>query len=130
MFTTSFLLSGTHSRRDARYIRNALYSLRPRPVLESPLIVFSWVTVHHEGRLSPITIRDALVHHGFEVQRAVAGNPPERLEQDLEDYRLGIALQKNVSRRFRRRRSSYRGSRHVNLGYVRMKKVHNEISDV
>lgn len=130
MFTTSFLLSGTYSQKDAPYIQNALYSLRPRPVLESPSIVFSWVTVHHEGRLSPITIRDALVYHGFEVQRAVAGNPLEELEQDLEDYGLGIAPQKNVSHKYRKRRSNYQGSRLVNPGYVRMKKTYTEISDL
>lgn len=131
MFTTSFLLSGIHSWRDAPYIQNALYSLRPRPVLESPSIVSSWVTVHHEGRLSRITIRDALVCYGFDVQRAVAGNPPqEELEQELEDYRRGITLQKNVSHQYGKRRSNYQGFQLVNPGYVRIKEVHTKISDL
>jgi hypothetical protein len=112
-------------------VQNALYSLRPRPVIESPSIASSWITVHHEGHLSPIAIRNTLAYYGFDIQRVVAGNPPqEELKQELEDYGRRISLQKNVSHQDGKRRSNYQGSQLVNPECVGMKEVHTKISDL
>jgi hypothetical protein len=87
--------------------------------------------VNHEGRLSPIHIRNALVYYGLDVQRVVARNPlREKHEKELEDYGRGITPQKNVSHQYPERRSNYQDSQLVNPRYVRMKEVHTKISDL
>lgn len=135
MHTTSFLISNIHSRSGAPYIQNTLYSLRPKPVLVSPSIVSSWVTVRHEARLSPITIRNTLVNDGFDVQLAVAGNPlqgelEQELKEKLEDYRRRISLQKSVSHQDRKGGSNYPCGQLVSPGDVRKKEGHTEIRDL
>jgi P-type Cu+ transporter len=86
MYTTSFQLSTIHCRICASRIQRILYALRPKPTLVSPSIVTSWVMVHHDARLSPITIRYALACAGYDVQRAVVGSPPQdELEGEVEN---------------------------------------------